>query len=58
SPSEHASEMAECLSLSLAEASDLRIPEVVCRFLSLKRATFRFMVATCRFLSPSELDRI
>ncbi|MCI45685.1 hypothetical protein A2U01_0066924, partial [Trifolium medium] len=54
SPSENASER---WSLSLAEASNFRIPEGFGRFLSLQRATFRWQLATCCFLSPSELDR-
>ncbi|MCI71408.1 hypothetical protein A2U01_0092671, partial [Trifolium medium] len=28
------------------------------RFLSLERAMFKCLVATCRLISPSELDRI
>ncbi|MCI73176.1 hypothetical protein A2U01_0094440, partial [Trifolium medium] len=45
-------------SLVVAEARDFQVPDDFGRFLSLKRGTFRIVVATCRFLSPSELDRI
>ncbi|MCI58855.1 hypothetical protein A2U01_0080110, partial [Trifolium medium] len=40
------------MSLSFAGAMNFQVPA---RFLSLKPGTFKFLLASCRFLSPSEL---